>query len=231
MRNERQKTKDERRKTKTHAVDVWRRVVAPGLLGSLLLSLEACGPNYGPIARERMDRIIKLEETNTLLQARLTDSQANEKSLRAQLAGQTPRLSTLPDDRLQELLVAARIELQRSTDAAALDGSPVLNGYRVYLRPMAEDEQPIPATGTLTVEAFDLARHDSSQRIGSWTFTPIQMKAHWYSGFGLNHFAVNCPWKEPPEHADITFKITFVDALTGRLLLDQQLIHLHLKPR
>ena len=44
------------------------------------------------------------------------------------------------------------------------------------------------------------------------------MKASWYTGFGSNYFAFNCPWVAPPTLAVITFKATFRDALTGQTL-------------
>jgi hypothetical protein len=195
-----------------------------------LLPLAACAPNYSIVANHRLDQIIKLENQNGELTGKLKEDQTKIDALRRQLESQTPRIATLPPERLDELLTASSIELQHSTDAAAFDLNTRQTGFRVYVRPMTADGQPVPATGTVTVEAFDLALQNESQRIGTWTFTPAELKTNWYSGFGLNHFAMNCPWKEPPAHDAITFKITFVDALTGQTMFDQALIKIHRKP-
>ena len=70
---------------------------------------------------------------------------------------------------------------------------------------------------------------NGSQRLGIWTFTPAELKKLWYENFGLRQFAVICPWTTPPAHDEITFKIKFVDALTGRTFEDQKAIKVHLK--
>jgi hypothetical protein len=201
-------------------------------LGALtLLPLVACGPNYNRVASQRLDQIIKLENRNAVLEGKLKESQAHIDSLRQQLASNTPRIATLPPERLNDLLTAATVELRHSTDMADFDGDGKRLGFRVYLRPVTADGQPIPATGSVTIEAFDLALKDGSQRIGVWTFKPTELKANWYSGFGLNQFALNCPWKEPPQHDAITFKVVFIDALTGETMTDQALIQIHRKPK
>ena len=77
----------------------------------------------------------------------------------------------------------------------------------------------IPATGDLTIEAFELAPPPQPPtRLGTWKFSAAELKKNYYNGFGLNQFAVNCPWTQPPTSPDITFRLTFRDALTGRLL-------------
>ncbi len=199
------------------------------LLAITVSCLTACGPDYGMVARQRMDKIIKLEDQNAALQADLKNRDATIADLKTQLADKTPRLATLPEDRLNQIILAQRVELQHSTDASDFDTSGPQQGYRVYFRPMSDSAQPIAATGTLTIEAFDLALTAGTQRIGQWTFLPQQLKGNWYSSFGLNHFAVNCPWNQPPAHEKITFKITFVDAMTGRIMTDQALVRVHLK--
>ena len=194
------------------------------------LCVAACGPDYGTVARQRMDQIIHLEDQNRALQTTLAARETTITDLHQQLAAQTPRIATLPPERLDELLLPTRVELQHATDASSFDQAGPLQGYRVYFRPLTDGGQPLALTGTVTIEAFDLAITTGAQRIGRWTFTPHQIKDFWYAGFGLNHFAVNCPWDKPPQHDQITFKITFVDALTGRMMTDQTLVRLHLKP-
>jgi hypothetical protein len=71
----------------------------------------------------------------------------------------------------------------------------------------------------MTIEAFELhAAPAAPRRIGTWTFTPKDMKANWYTGFGSNYFAFNCPWTSPPTLSNVTFKVHSEDALTGQAL-------------
>jgi hypothetical protein len=155
------------------------------------------------------------------LHEQVTNQEATIADLRGQLEARLPRTETLKAERLAALFTATRVQIRPQTDAWDWQGDKKPDGFRVFVRVLAAGDVIIPATGTLTIEAFDLAKQEGSQRLGQWTFTPEQMKAAWYGSLGLNHFAVNCPWEKPPEHTDITFKVKFVDALTGNVLVDQ----------
>jgi hypothetical protein len=41
---------------------------------------------------------------------------------------------------------------------------------------------------------------------------------------------LTCPWQVVPEHAELTIKITFVDALTGRRFTKQNVIQIQPPP-
>jgi hypothetical protein len=40
----------------------------------------------------------------------------------------------------------------------------------------------------------------------------------------LYTYVLSCPWQSPPKHSDITLKVTFTDALTGRAFTAQKSI-------
>jgi hypothetical protein len=126
-------------------------------------------------------------------------------------------LPTLPPERLAQVITAAKLEFRNQTDAEDLgDGK---KGFRVFLRTYTDDGQIAPASGSLTIEAFVLPPTPAEpKRIGTWTFTPQQMKAAWFTGLGTNHFAFSCPWEQVPTIKSVVFKARLVDALTGQTL-------------
>ncbi len=200
------------------------------LVLALALLLGGClGPNYERIADDLRTRNLQLEESLARVRQESTDREDTITLLLEQLDAKSPRVPTLSDARLAELFVVDRVELQDSTDAWDFDGKGKQEGFRVFFRPLMADGDVLPATGTVTIEAFDLALEQGSQRLGKWVFQPTELKDKWYGSFGLNHFAVNCPWTAPPKHAQITFKLVFVDALTGQVHEDQRVVTVHLR--
>jgi len=201
------------------------------LLLLLSLALGGCfGPNYEKVANDLRDHNLQLEQQLARTKQESTDRENTITLLLEQLDAKSPRVATLPDTRLAELFTMDHVQLQGTTDAWDFDGKGTQQGFRVFFRPLMTNGDVLPATGTVTIEAFDLAIEQGSQRLGKWTFKPAQLKESWYGSFGLSHFAVNCPWTAPPKHDEITFKIEFVDALTGRAYVDQQKVKMHLKP-
>lgn len=204
------------------------------ILPILLVALCVAGcfqPDYPKIVAELSDENFELDKENQKLKGQLADRAATIRNLQEIEAQRLPRVATLPEARLKQLLTVGRVQIRGMTDAWDFNGDGKQDGFRVFVRPQTEDGATLPATGTLTVEAFDLAKQEGAQRLGKWTFTPEQLKPLWYAGFGLDHFAVNCRWEAPPAHRQVVFKIQFIDALTGKVFVDQKTIDLHLPPK
>ncbi len=192
-----------------------------GMMALAILALPACGPDYNAIANRL--RTENLQQKNQI--AGLNDSLRNKDAtitdLQSRLNGNLPPLQTLPPDRLAQVFTAARLEIQSSSDTYDPDGKG-LSAFRIFLRTYTNDGQIAPASGTLTVEAFELpAAPTEPRRLGTWTFTPQEMKKNWYTGLGLNHFALTCPWQTHPTQDAIVFKARLQDALTGMTLQAQ----------
>jgi hypothetical protein len=85
---------------------------------------------------------------------------------------------------------------------------------KVYLIPTDESGDDIKATGTVVIEAFDLAAQDT--RVGRWEFSSAQLKPMWNGHGMLYEFIIPCPWQTLPQHEKVTIKVSFTDALTGR---------------
>ena len=173
---------------------------------------------------------VKLLNKNTALQAAIHQQKNTIAELKAQLAAHTVPVATLAPKRLSELFTVSAVRVTADTAVAHLKNAKALNGFRVFVRTLMPGNLVLPATGTFTIEAFDLGIAHGSQRIGHWVFTPQQSKKLWYGNFGLNEFCFNCPWKKPPVNHSITFHLTFKDALTGRVFTNQRVIKIKALP-
>jgi hypothetical protein len=190
--------------------------------GAGALALAACGPDFRASANRLREENIKLTNELSAAKADLRNRDQTIRVLREQLQGNAPPIETLPAARLDALVTASRLEIRSQTNAWEFETGKGLAGFRVFIRTLADDGTNLPATGALTLEAFDLAAPPAQpKRLGTWTFTPAEMKKNWYPGMGLNQFAFSCPWDAPPESPNITFRATFTDALTGRTLVAQ----------
>ena len=200
-----------------------------GLLLALgALALIGCGPNYSRIADSLRERNFKLEQQLEQTQQLIKDQQATLQYKQEQLDAQTPRVATLPPERLAQLFTVTRVELRSGTDLWDWEKDQAPDGFRVFFRPYSDTGDILPASGQVTIEVFDLAIPQGTQRLGKWTFTPADLKKSWYGSLGLNHFALNCPLEQLPQHRELTFKLQFIDALTGQVLTDQKQIAVHL---
>lgn len=174
---------------------------------------------------------IALQNQNSALKSQLKGEQLQIKTLESQIAAKTPRVATLTPTRLAELFTVHAIKIQSVTNTAKFHGGKSLRGFRVFVATLMAGGRPLPATGKFTISAFDLAAKTGANKIGQWVFGARRSKKLWYGMFGLNCFAFDCPWKHPPAHANITFRVRFRDALTGRVFMAQRLLKVHLGRR
>ncbi len=197
------------------------------LAGSALMMLTACGPDYSRITDDLRTHNMQLEKDLAASQRQLRDRDTEIHELKEK-QGPTTRVARLADDQLAKMFTVDRVEIRKNTDIWDFDSDGKPDGYRVYVRTFS-DGQTLPATGDLKIEAFDLADTRDEIKLGTWYFTPEELKKNWLDTFGFDCFGLNCPWQSPPQHREITFKIVFTDTLTGRMLSDQVAIKVRLK--
>jgi hypothetical protein len=185
----------------------------------VLFALPACGPDMNAVANRLREQTIKQDREIADLKAKLARSEATATQMRGQLDARYPRVDTLPQARLDALYTPVKVQIRPATDSWEFENGKGLAGFRVYFRTLAEDGTILPATGDVQIEALELPPAPAPpRRLGTWNFTAADVKKAWYSGMGLNQFALNCPWQTPPAAADVTFRLRFTDALTGRVL-------------
>jgi hypothetical protein len=176
---------------------------------------------------------IELRKQNQQLQDQVSQLQKQHEMDANQITGlqaRSPTVPTLPPEELAKLVTTKGIKFGRLT--GGVEGDPDRagdTGLKVYVILFDESGQEIKAAGTISVEAFDLAAKEP--KLGKWDWNLEAAKANWYGHFLVDYYyAVVCPWQTPPQHPDITVKVTFVDELTKLPFTMQTVVHVKLPP-
>jgi hypothetical protein len=191
----------------------------------LLFTLIGCGsPNR---ANVELRKKIQTSEDQVATLKQLNESQQR---MILGLQNSRPTTPTLPSAELEKLYVSYGIKFARLTGGADLDPQkPGDEGLRIYISPMDENGVVIQAAGSFVVEAFDLDLKENNQ-IGRWEFSPIETKKLWRALLLESTYVLACPWQTPPQHPDITTKVTFTDELTLVSYPIQKVITVELAP-
>jgi outer membrane murein-binding lipoprotein Lpp len=183
--------------------------------------LSGCGkPNVASISvrRENQDLRNKVAELERREQAHLAQIRAME--------SRATTVPSLPNERLDTLFTAHGLRFGRLTGGADLDPKqPGEEGLKIYVVPTDGQGQPLKAAGSFVVEAFDLARGDNA-RIARWEFPLDQAAKNWFGQAMLYTYVLPAPWpqQQRPANPDVTVRVTFTDALTGRTFTDQKVV-------
>jgi hypothetical protein len=86
----------------------------------------------------------------------------------------------------------------------------------------------LKAAGSFVVELFDLHKQ-SDNLVGRWEFSLEQAKDNWFGYALLYEYVLTARFEHPPEHSDLTLKVTFHDELTGREFTAQKPITVKLQ--
>jgi hypothetical protein len=173
-------------------------------------------------------------QANILLRQQIQQMEAELETLRRQRQGdlatmralqqQQPTVATLPPDRLEDLFTTHGLRLGRLTSGANLDPMrPGDEGITVHAVPIDQRGDLLKAAGAFIIEAFDLSRPDDP-RLGRWQFTPEQAAEHWLAGMLMYGYSFNLEWQRPPQGTQVTVRVTFSDALTGREFTEQRVV-------
>ena len=175
---------------------------------------------------------IKVRRENQDLRNKLAELQRREQAHLAQIRALEANATTVPSlstERLNTLFTTHGLRFGRLTGGADLDPkSPGNDGLKIYVVPTDGHGQPIKAAGSFVVEAFDLAKGDN-HRVGRWEYPLEQAAKNWFGQAMLYTYVLPAPWQEQrPEHDDITIRVTFTDALTGRTFIEQKVVKANL---
>jgi hypothetical protein len=190
----------------------------------LFATMSGCGsPNVASI---------KVRRENQDLRAKVAELERREQGHLAQIRAMEASATTVPSlgqERLNTLFTTHGLRFGRLTGAADLDPkSPGNDGLKVYVVPTDGQGQPIKAAGSFVVEAFDLAKGDN-HRVGRWEYPLDQAAKNWFGQAMLYTYVLPAPWQEQrPAHDDVTIRVTFTDALTGRTFTEQKLVKANL---
>jgi outer membrane murein-binding lipoprotein Lpp len=174
---------------------------------------------------------IQLRKENHELRSKLEDLERREKGHASQIRALESRGSTtapsLSSEHLDRLFTTHGIKLGRLTGPADLDPkTPGNEGLKVYAVPTDAQGQPLKAAGSFVVEAFDLAKGENN-RVGRWEFPLDQAEKNWFGQAMLYTYVLSAPWQgQPPQADELTLRVAFTDALTGRTFTEQKVVRL-----
>lgn len=175
---------------------------------------------------------IVVRKENQELRSKIAELERREQAHLAQiraLQSNATTVPTLPNERLDTLFTTHGIRFGRLTGGADLDtSSPGDEGLKIYVVPVDGRGQPLKAAGSFVVEAFDLAKGENYQ-IGRWEYPLEQAEQNWYGQALLYTYVLPARWQgERPEHEELTVRVTFTDALTGRTFTEQKVVKVNL---
>jgi len=191
-----------------------KSVLAVALLAGFAFAQAGCkGPNAANI---------ELRKQNQELRAKLEDLQRQHDADAAQLRASESRsgstVPSLPQDRIDQLFTVHGIQLGRLT------GVNPEGELKAYVTPTDESGQSIKAAGSFVVDAFDLSKPDQP-RIGHWEFPLDQARKNWVGQALLHCYVLPLSWQEArPQNPQLTLRVVFTDALTGRVFETQKVI-------
>lgn len=170
---------------------------------------------------------IQLRKENQTLRDRVEQLEreaAGAKATIASLESKSTTVPVLPNERVEQLFTVHGLQFGRLTGEGDLDyEKPGNEGLKIYVVPTDEQGQPIKAAGAFTVDAFDLAQKGDN-RIGHWEFPLSQAKQLWFGQAMLHSYVLPAPWQTKPTHPEITIRVKFEDALTGRTFTEQKVV-------
>lgn len=159
---------------------------------------------------------IELRKENQTLRSRVAELE-REYAARQQDASHSSTTSpaTLPADKLDRLFTTHGIAIGRLSGPTIIDkASNRPDGLRVYTTPIDAQGDPFKATGSFTIEVFDLTA--DQPRLQKWTVDMADSRSRWRGGAMLYTYVLEFPWEDIPTDRELLLKVTFTDELTGR---------------
>jgi hypothetical protein len=149
----------------------------------------------------------------------LNQATTDNARLTRQISDQDQRILSLlamGDKRMDRLFHVKDVSLGDYTGGVDTNGKAGDDAIKVYLLPMDQDGSILKAAGDVKIQLYDLAAAPADNLIGEYNFSVDQIGKYWSSGFLTYHYSFVCPWKQPPQHNQITVRVEFVEYLTGR---------------
>ena len=187
-------------------------------LAAIALVAGCSSPNKANIELRK-----QLQDQRAELERLRREKLADAATIRAlQSGGDGGVARSLDPSAVQGLFTVAGLKLGRLTGPADLDRSTSGDdGLKVYAVPTDASGDSLKAAGSFVVEAFDLAAE--SLRLGRWEFPAADAPDLWVSGGLVNGYVLPCPLDATPA-GEVTVRVAFTDALTGRTVDAQKVV-------
>lgn len=161
--------------------------------------------------REKDDRIVALEGELTKTRGDLEIARRETQTLRQQVS---PHGGALLEEQTQVLSRVEKIRFHPLlTTGVKSNGSTGDEKLSVLLMPVDRDGELLRLPGKVDLELFDMTQPAEQQRIGQWSFTPVQTRAHWQRSLLCAGYQFKLDWQTPPKSSELTLhgRLTIAD--------------------
>ena len=161
--------------------------------------------------RDQRDEIFALNKRIEELEQELVVREQESNTLRVQAtsSGQTAMLT----EQANALYRVTGIRINKLlTGGLDQDGRPGDDALSLLLAPHDEDGTLVKLPGTLSIELIDHSRPADNQTIGTWQFSPAEMKAHWHSGIVGVGYLFDLEWQQFPAREELVLHARLVTA-------------------
>src|SRR6478672_8359026 len=136
-----------------------------------------CGsPNKANIALRK-----QIQANDELIENLKRQHEADVAQIRGLQGNPSPGVM-LPPERLDNLFTTHGIKLGRLTGGADLDeNKPGDEGLKVQITPTDDAGDNLKAAGSFVIDAFDLNKSGSDNRVGHWEFNTDEARKNWSS--------------------------------------------------
>jgi hypothetical protein len=163
---------------------------------------------------------IELRKENQALKEQIEKQgrrhQADLAQIAALQAEKGSAVQTLPATRMAELFTVTAVDINKLTGFRK-------DGLKVYVSPTDEAGDVIKAAGSVTIDAYDLAKGEQAH-LGHWEFPLKDAASNWYQSWIVHGYALQTPLQPPESAKEITVRASYTDALTQRTFTDQRVI-------
>ena len=198
MRNAERGTRNGSRRAPSAIRSAFRFPRSALILALCLTFLAGCRNQRGQLVEaELRTRERELRETKADLQRAELVNEALERELQATRCAQPPAATVAREG--PGCVVGLRdITLATGTGGVDEDGVRGDEALQVVVVPRDEDQSPVKALGTLTVNVFEITPEGLKVPLSTWEVPAVQLRPTWRSGLFSTGYHVTLPWKTPP---------------------------------
>jgi len=189
---------------------VWIASLLMGWVGLVGCSVRNNADLLEARLRHQEDELRRLQSRLEEKEAELAEARRETQLLRSKLQQKD---SSLGADQITLLAQVERLKINTLlTGGVDRDGQPGDEALSVFLAPQDRQGDVLKVPGTLRLTLYDLGQADR-EKIGSWTFSPEQMRQHWHRGVLGTGYQFELSWQKPPKSEELVLhaELTTVD--------------------
>lgn len=165
---------------------------------------------------------------NRKLKDELAACKVEAENLRQTVAEQRKQLDVargFTDADRKKIFAPVQINILTISGGENYDDKPGDDGVTVHFQPLDEVGDALKVAGDVRIELYDLANPEGRKLIGEYYVPADKIGENWYGKLMTYHYTIRCPWQQgPPQHSEITIRLTFVDYLSQRVINAQKVV-------